>query len=240
MRIILCNDYEEMSRRASAVIVGQLTVKGNSVLGLATGSTPLGLYQKLINSYSRRTVDFSDCVTFNLDEYRGLQQSDPNSYHTFMKKNLFAHTNLRPENTHLPDGQASPESACAAYEEAVDRAGGIDIQILGIGNNGHVGFNEPADDFPVSTHVVELAEATRKANARFFNSFESVPKTAVTMGIGTIMKSRLIILLANGEGKAEILKQALYGPVTPNVPASILRFHHNVLVIVDREAACLI
>lgn len=240
MRVIFCDDYEEMSRKASAVIVGQLTSKGNSVLGLATGSTPLGLYQKLVNSYSRRTVDFSDCITFNLDEYGGLPPSDPNSYHSFMEKNLFSHINIRPENTHLPDGLATPETACAAYDGAIERAGGIDIQVLGIGYNGHIGFNEPADDFPVTTHVVELTENTRKANARFFNSLESVPKTAITMGIGTIMKSRQILLLANGEGKAGILKRALYGPVTPDVPASILRFHHNVLVIVDREAADLI
>lgn len=240
MRVIICDDYDEMSRKASAVIAGQLTTKGNSVLGLATGSTPIGLYQKLINSCAERTVDFSGCITFNLDEYRGLRPEDPNSYNAFMEKNFFSCVNIRPENTHLPDGLASPEAACAAYEEAIGRAGGIDIQILGIGNNGHIGFNEPASDFPVSTHVVELAEGTRRANARFFSSFDAVPKTAITMGIGTIMKSRLIILLANGGGKSGIMRQALHGPVTPDVPASILRFHHNVLVVVDREAASLI
>ena len=229
-----------MSRRASAVIVGQLTVKGNSVLGLATGSTPVGLYQKLINSYSRNAVDFSDCVTFNLDEYRDMSPSDTHSYHTFMRENLFDHINIRRENVHLPDGMAAPEIACDAYEAAIGQMGGIDIQVLGIGNNGHIGFNEPTGDFPVATHVVELTEMTRKANARFFSSLDAVPTSAITMGIGTIMKSRLIILLANGGGKAEIIKQALYGPVTPNVPASILRFHHNVLVIVDHEAAGLI
>ncbi len=223
------------------MIVGQLTTKGNSVLGLATGSTPLGLYQKLINAYSRHAVDFSECVTFNLDEYRDMAPSDPNSYHAFMRENLFDCVNFRRENVHLPDGMAPPELACAGYEVEIDRAGGIDIQVLGIGNNGHIGFNEPADDFPVTTHIVELTEMTRNANARFFGSrLESVPRSAITMGIGTIMKSRLIILLVNGAGKADIVRRALYGPVSPNVPASILRFHHNVLVIVDHEAASLI
>lgn len=222
------------------MIVGQLTVKGDSVLGLATGSTPVGLYRKLIDACSRRAVDFSNCVTFNLDEYRGLPPSDPNSYHAFMRENLFDHVNVRRENVHLPDGMIPPEDACAAYEASIEEAGGIDIQILGIGNNGHIGFNEPADAFPVTTHVVELAEETRRANARFFSSPDAVPKSAITMGIGAIMKSRLIILLANGREKAEIVRQAMSGPVTPRVPASILRFHHNVLVIVDHEAAGLI
>lgn len=240
MRVICCNDYEEMSRKAAAVIVGQLTVNCGSVLGLATGSTPIGLYQELIDAYNRRAVDFSECVTFNLDEYREIEPSDRNSYHSFMENNFFGRINVRPGNTHMPDGLAPADEACARYEEAIERARGIDIQVLGIGNNGHIGFNEPAADFPVKTHVVELAEETRKANARFFSSLDAVPKSAITMGIGTIMKSRLIILLANGAGKAEILRRALCGPVTPEVPASILRFHNNVLAVVDREASSLL
>lgn len=240
MRVTRCNDYEEMSWRAAALISGQLAVKENSVLGLATGSTPVGLYQKLVHAYSLRAVDFSGCVTFNLDEYRNMPSSDPNSYHAFMRANLFDHINIKSENVHLPDGMSHPEAACAAYEEAITQAGGIDMQILGIGNNGHIGFNEPADDFPAATHVVNLAEATRAANSRFFSSIDAVPRSAITMGIGTIMSSRLIVLLASGRDKAEILRQALFGPVTPSVPASILRFHHNVLVIVDHEAGSLI
>ena len=238
MKVIICKNYDDMSRRAASLLLAQLVTKPNSILGLATGSTPLGLYKELIEAYSRGEADFSSVISFNLDEYLGIPNTDPNSYFSFMQQNLFRHINLLKENTHLPNGMAAnAQEECKNYDLLIEKAGGVDLQILGIGHDGHIGFNEPGEAFPEGTHVETLTEETRAANARFFGSLDLVPTQAVTMGIGTIMKAHRIILMASGKDKASIIAQMVRGPITPRVPASILRFHQNTVVYLDELAA---
>ena len=238
MNILVRETYEKMSEAAATIFVSQVISKPDSIIGLATGSTPLGTYAGIIQRYQEGIVDFKAVRSFNLDEYKGIDKSNDQSYDYFMWENLFSKINICKDNVKIPNGKADNiQQECDAYDEMIDRAGGIDIQLLGIGVNGHIGFNEPADVFEPKTHVVELDKKTIQSNARFFSSIEEVPKFAVTMGIGTIMKAKKIVLIATGENKAEIMREVIYGKVTPQVPASILQFHNNVTIILDAEAA---
>ncbi|HIS56978.1 MAG TPA: glucosamine-6-phosphate deaminase [Candidatus Fimimorpha excrementavium] len=237
MKIYKTKDYDAMSRKAASVIAAQMTLKTDSVLGLATGSTPVGTYKQLIQWYQEGILDFSDITSVNLDEYRGLSPESDQSYRYFMNHNLFDHVNIKKECTYVPDGlEADSETACKKYDEIIEQVGGIDLQILGLGHNGHIGFNEPGEFFEKTTHCVDLAESTIEANKRFFEKEEDVPRQAYTMGIQTIMKAKMILLLVSGEGKAQILRDVICGPVTPKVPASILQMHPNVIVIADEAA----
>ena len=240
MKLLIEESYEDMSRRAADVIAEVVVEKPNCVLGLATGSTPIGLYADLVSDCKEGKISFKDVSTYNLDEYRGLAGDHDQSYRYFMNVNLFDHVDIDKAATHVPDGACEDaDAACAAYEEAIEAAGGVDIQLLGLGHNGHIGFNEPCDEFPKATHCVTLTESTIQANSRLFDSIDEVPREAYTMGIGTIMKAKKILVVANGEGKADIVRRAFFGPVTPEVPASILQFHSDVTVIVDAAAGAL-
>lgn len=237
MKIIEAADYGSMCRKAANLISAQVILYPDSVLGLATGSTPLGIYRQLIEWYEKGDVDFSGVRSVNLDEYCGLPPDHPQSYHRYMHDNFFDHINIRPQNIHIPDGLApDTEKACADYDRTIEALGGIDLQLLDIGNTGHIGFNEPDVSFDKTTHKIALKAETISANSRFFGSPEQVPKYAVTMGIKNIIQAKRILLAANGAGKAEILEKALFGPVTPAVPASILQLHPDVTVIADRAA----
>ena len=237
MKLFKATDYQDLSRKAADLLAAQVLLKPDCVLGLATGSTPIGAYQELVRKYEAGALDFSQVTTFNLDEYRGLTPSDPQSYAYFMHQNLFDHVNLRPGSTHLPDGlNPDPAAESARYEAAIRAAGGVDLQLLGMGHNGHIGFNEPCSEFPLDTHSVDLAESTIRANTRFFDSSDQVPRQAYTMGIGTILRARRILIVVSGADKAEILKQAFYGPVTPQVPASVLQLHPDVTLVADTDA----
>ena len=241
MKIIRAKDYKDMSRKAANIISAQVILKPDSVLGLATGSSPIGIYKQLVKWYKKGDVDFSEVTTVNLDEYAGLPGDNDQSYRYFMNQNLFDHINIDKANTNVPDGTAADLHAeCERYEQVVASMGGVDIQLLGIGNNGHIAFNEPCDEFPEKTHVVDLTQNTIEANARFFQSMDEVPKQAITMGIGTIMKAKKIVLLANGPKKAQTIYDTVYGPITPKVPASILRLHPDVTIFVDEEAGALL
>ena len=241
MKIIVAKDYAEMSRKAASIIAAQLIQKPDCVLGLATGGTPVGTYEKLVEWYNQGDLDFSQVTTVNLDEYRGLPRSNDQSYWYFMHDNLFNHVNVRPDAVNVPNGEnPDAEAACAEYEEIIKSVGGIDLQLLGIGHDGHIGFNEPADHFAVTTQCVDLTEETIEANKRFFASKDDVPRQAYTMGIGTIMKARKVLLIANGTGKAEIVKKSFFGPVCPQVPASILQLHPDFTLVIDEEAASLL
>lgn len=236
MRVIKAENYNEVSERAAAMIASQVILKPDCVLGLATGSTPTGTYKKLIQWYNEGKLDFSEVTSMNLDEYIGLDGSNGQSYRYFMNHNLFEHININIARTFVPDGMAkNGEEACRLYDERIEKAGGIDLQLLGIGNNGHIGFNEPSDCFLEGTHIVELEESTIAANARFFRSGEEVPKAAITMGMGGIMRAKKVLLIANGEKKAAIIKKALGGPVTPQIPASILQLHPDCTIIYSEE-----
>ncbi|MGI6345387.1 MAG: glucosamine-6-phosphate deaminase [Bacillota bacterium] len=237
MQLITTKDYQDMSRIAANIIAAQITLHPRSVLGLATGSTPLGIYQQLVQRHQAGDIDFAQIRSVNLDEYCGLAPDHPNSYHYYMWENLFRHVNVKPENVHIPDGLAEDVAAeCARYERLIEGLGGIDLQLLGLGENGHIGFNEPAESFTTVTHQVELDEQTIVSNSRLFASVDEVPRSAITMGIKAIMQARKVILVVNGVRKAAILKKALYGPVTPRVPASILQLHPDVTVVADAEA----
>ncbi len=241
MKIFVAKDYQGMSRLAANIIAAQVVMKQDSVLGLATGSTPIGIYDRLIELYQEGDLDFSKVSSFNLDEYCGLSPDHDQSYRYFMDKHLFESVNIRREETHVPDGLTEDmEQEGLKYDKLVETYGGIDLQLLGIGNTGHIGFNEPEEFFPKETHKVKLAQRTIDANARFFNSADDVPKYAITMGMQTIMNSKKILLVANGEGKAGILYEACFGPVTPKVPASILQLHPDVVVVADEAAASVI
>ena len=232
MNIIHVSSYEELSRKAADLIAAQILLKPDCVLGLATGSTPIGAYQNLVKKYQQGDLDFSKLTTFNLDEYLGLTGEHPQSYRYFMNDNLFNHVNVRPECTHVPDGcAADPKAFGLAYDKAIADMGGIDLQLLGIGNNGHIAFNEPADIFVSETHTVTLKQSTIEANKRFFNSIDEVPTQAITMGMGSIMKAKKVLLIADGPAKKEAIEKAFYGPITPEVPASILQLHPDLTVI---------
>ena len=237
MKFIVTENYEAMSRKAAAILAAKVVEKPDCVLGLATGSTPIGTYQNLINWYKSGDLDFSQVKSVNLDEYVGLAPTHDQSYRYFMNTNLFNHINIDPSNTNVPNGLAEdPETACEQYDEIIRSMNGVDIQVLGMGHNGHIAFNEPADHFPMGTHVVDLQESTINANARFFASADEVPRKAMTMGIGSIMAAKQILVVVNGEAKADIVKEAFTGPITPMVPASILQLHPNVIVVGDKAA----
>lgn len=241
MTIYSTADYEELSRKAANLIAAQVTLKPESVLGLATGSTPVGTYKQLIAKYESGDLDFSKVTSVNLDEYKGLNGEHDQSYRYFMNTNLFNHVNIRKEYTYVPNGlEEDGEKECARYNSVITSVGGIDLQLLGIGGNGHIGFNEPDDVFVKGTHLVTLTEETRQANARFFSSIDEVPTHAYTMGIQNIMSAKKILLLANGESKAKALYDSFFGPITPSVPASILQLHGDVTVIADEAALSLI
>ena len=239
MKIIRAKDYADMSRKAANIISAQVIMKPNCVLGLATGGTPVGAYAQLVDWYNKGDIDFSEVTTVNLDEYRGLPREHPESYWSFMHKNLFDLVNIRPEAIHLPDGTNMDSAAeCAHYDEIIRQLGGVDLQLLGIGHDGHIGFNEPGAAFELGTHCVNLTPATIEANKRFFDGdVNQVPKQAYTMGIKTIMQARKVLMVANGAGKADIVKKAFFGPVTPEVPASILQMHPDFTLVLDAEAA---
>ncbi|MBU4331786.1 glucosamine-6-phosphate deaminase [Patescibacteria group bacterium] len=268
MKVIICEDYMKMSKKAAEVFTGQIKEKPDSVLGFATGSTPAGLYQELIKACERGEVDFSQITSFNLDEYYKISPDNEQSYHYFMREQLFDHINIKSKNIHMPSimmgarapiqpqggaGALAPTQApvpdgetkdikqfCTDYEEAIIQAGGIDLQVLGIGKNGHIAFNEPGSSSNSRTRLVDLTQDTINANSRFFDKIDEVPKQAITMGLATIMECKKIIMLANGSSKAEAMVKALEGSVTEEVPASILQKHSEVIFIMDKEAGGLL
>lgn len=237
MRIIRAKDYEDMSRKAAAIIASQVIMKPDCVLGLATGSTPIGAYENLVNWYQKGDLDFSGVTTVNLDEYKGLTRDNDQSYYYFMNEHLFSKVNVDPKRTFLPDG-TEPDSAkaCEDYNHVIESVGGVDLQLLGLGHNGHIGFNEPSDIFKAKTHCVDLTETTIQANKRFFASIDDVPRQAYTMGIQTIMQARKILVVVSGAEKAAIVKEAFFGPITPKVQASVLQLHHDVILVADEAA----
>lgn len=238
MRIYVTEDYASMSRKAAAIIAAQVVSKPDSVLGLATGSTPIGAYKQLVEWHRQGDLSFTEVTTVNLDEYKGLPPTHDQSYRYFMNDNLFNHVDVCKDCTFVPDGLAADaEAECAAYDEKVKALGYADIQLLGIGHNGHIGFNEPDESFIVPTHVVDLTESTIKANARFFASADEVPRQALTMGIGVIMNARRVLVVASGADKADAVYGMVKGPVRPGMPASILQLHPDVTVVVDKAAA---
>ena len=238
MRIIRTENYEELSRRAADQIAAQILVKPDCVLGLATGSTPEGTYRELVDRYETGILDFSQVSSVNLDEYKGLSGDNDQSYRYFMNHHLFDHVNIDKTRTHVPNGlEPDSDKACADYDAQIRAMGGVDLQLLGIGGNGHIGFNEPNEAFELGTHCVDLKEETIEANKRFFDgNADLVPKQAYTMGIKTIMQARKVLMVANGKGKADIVKKAFFGPVTPEVPASILQMHPDFILVGDEEA----
>lgn len=237
MRIYKGKDYADMSRKAANIISAQVIMKPGCVLGLATGSTPIGLYQQLVAWYEKGDLDFSEVRTVNLDEYKGLSRENDQSYYYFMHHNLFDHVNLPAENSHLPNGmEPDSDKECRRYSELIRSMGGVDLQLLGIGHNGHIGFNEPGDAFDNDVHCVNLTQSTIEANKRFFASADDVPKQAYTMGIKTIMQAKKILIVASGEDKADIVRDAFFGPITPKVPASVLQLHNDVTLVADEAA----
>jgi len=237
-RVIVAKDPAQVGALAADIFEAQIQTKPACVIGLATGSTPLPLYAELAKREKEGRIDFSRVRSANLDEYKGLAPDHPQSYRRFMQENLFDHISIRPENTIVPDGLAEDVDAmCKAYEEKIEQWGGVDLQLLGIGHDGHIGFNEPEDTFPGITHEVKLTDMTIDANKRFFDSIDDVPKAAFTMGIGTIMAAKKIVMVVTGADKAQIVYDAFMGPVTPQVPASVLQFHHDITLICDKAAA---
>ena len=237
MKIYKAKDYKDMSRKAANIISAQMIMKPNCVLGLATGSTPIGTYDQLVEWYNKGDLDFSEVTTVNLDEYKGLPRTNDQSYYYFMHQHLFDRVNIDPERTNVPNGmEPDAEKECGRYEELIRSLGGVDLQLLGLGHNGHIGFNEPGEAFEKETHCVDLTESTFEANKRFFASADDVPKQAYTMGIKTIMQAKKILIVVNGENKADIVERAFFGPVTPEVPASILQLHNDVTLVGDEAA----
>ncbi|WP_313582294.1 glucosamine-6-phosphate deaminase [Lacrimispora sp.] len=237
MKLYRAKDYNDMSRKAANIISAQIIMKPSCVLGLATGSSPIGTYKQLIEWYNKGDLDFSKVKTANLDEYKGLTRDNDQSYYYFMRENLFRHVNIDEANTNIPNGmEADANKEAARYEEIIKDLGGVDLQLLGLGHNGHIGFNEPSDIFPKDTHIVDLQESTIEANKRFFASIDEVPRQAYTMGIGTIMRARKILLIVSGAEKADILHDVICGPVTSKVPASILQLHPDVTIVADEAA----
>ncbi len=240
IKIVRARDYKDMSRKAANIISAQVILKPDCVLGLATGDSPIGTYQQLIDWYNKGDVDFSQVRTYNLDEYYGIADDDPQSYHYFMNKYFFSQVNIDPANVHVPAGSNTDiEDACSSFDKMVAEAGFCDLQLLGIGRNGHIGFNEPDDVFSKGTHCVDLTESTIEANSRLFEREEDVPRRAYTMGVQTIMNARSILVVANGDKKAQAVYDMCFGPVTPKCPASILQLHTNVTVVADEEALAL-
>ena len=241
MRIYVTEDYNAMSRRVASILAAQVMLKPDCVLGLATGSTPVGAYKQLVEWYKKGDLDFAQVRSINLDEYVGLAPTHDQSYRYFMQHNLFDHVNIVPANTNVPNGLAEDAAEeCRRYNEVIHTLGPIDLQLLGMGHNGHIGFNEPADAFELETHVVDLTDTTIQANARFFASADEVPRQAMTMGIQTIMQAKKVLVAVSGKDKAEIVKKAFTGPVTPNVTASILQMHPDVILVGDKAALSLL
>ena len=241
MRIYRAKDYYDMSRKAANIISAQVIMKPDCVLGLATGSTPVGTYAQLVEWYKKGDLDFSEVKTVNLDEYKGVDQSNDQSYFYFMAEHLFDKVNIDFQNVNIPNGmETDADKECARYEAKIKALGGVDLQLLGIGHNGHIGFNEPNGQFDRTTHCVNLTQSTIEANKRFFASEEDVPRQAYTMGIKTIMQANKILMVASGEDKAEIVKRAFFGPITPEVPASVLQLHNDVTLVGDEAALSLI
>lgn len=237
MKVVVVANFDSMSAEVAKIVYGQISKKPHSVLGLATGSSPLGVY-KLLVEYHKMGTDFSKVTTFNLDEYVGLRPDHPQSYRWYMEENFFSKVNIKKEQTFIPNGVAEDlEAECLRYEDLIKQAGGIDLQLLGIGSNGHIGFNEPGSEFGTITRVVDLAESTVKDNSRFFESIDEVPTQAISMGIKTIMQAKEIILMASGGSKADAIYAAVYGPVTTEVPASVLQLHPAATLVVDQAAA---
>lgn len=237
MTIYKVKDYEEMSRKAAAIIAAQVIAKPNCILGLATGSSPVGTYQNLIKAYENGDLDFSNVTSINLDEYKGLSPENDQSYRYFMNTNLFDHINIDKNNTYVPNGlEPDSEKACGEYNELIANCAGIDLQLLGLGPNGHIGFNEPDSVFIAGTHCVDLTESTIEANKRFFESADDVPRQAYTMGIQNIMSAKKIVVVVSGANKAESLAKAINGPIDPQVPASILQLHNDVIIVADEAA----
>jgi len=238
IKVQIAKDYDELSKKAAEIIADSIRKKPNLILGLATGGTPVGCYRELIRMHREEGLDFSRVATFNLDEYLGLPPTHPQSYRYFMDENLFRHVNIKMENTHVLNGMSKdPQKTCKEFEKAITKSGGIDFQLLGIGANGHIAFNEPGSSFESRTRVVNISEQTIKDNARFFKSIDEVPRQALSMGIGTIMEAKKIALLATGMGKAEVIAKSVEGPITINVPASVLQRHPDCTFIIDKEAA---
>lgn len=237
MRIIKAKDYKDMSRKAANIISAQVVMTPKCVLGLATGSTPIGTYEQLVEWYKKGDLDFSEVTSVNLDEYKGLSPENDQSYRYFMNHHLFDNINIRKERTFVPNGlEEDSAKACNSYNQIIQDVGGIDLQLLGLGNNGHIGFNEPCEYFEKETHCVNLTQSTIEANKRFFEKIEDVPTQAYTMGIRTIMQAKKILVVVSGAGKAEILEKVINGPVTPMVPASILQMHNDVTIVADEAA----
>ena len=237
--MIICKakDYDELGRKAANIIAAQIIMKPDCVLGLATGSSPISTYKQLIEKYENGDLDFSNVTSVNLDEYKGLSPENDQSYRYFMNANLFDHVNIDKARTFVPNGlEPDADKACKEYEEIIAQTGGVDLQLLGLGHNGHIGFNEPADSFARYTNCVNLTERTIEANTRFFASEADVPRQAYTMGIGTIMRAKKIVVVVTGEDKADILQKVVCGPVTPQVPASILQLHPDVTIVADEAA----
>ncbi len=236
--IFVTEDYESMSKKAANMVAGQMNLKTDSVLGLATGSTPEGMYRELVTLYKNNDIDFSEITSFNLDEYYQLSPENDQSYAYYMDKHLFHHVNMKAEAIYIPSGMAEDiEGVCSDYDRLIEEHNNIDIQVLGIGTNGHIGFNEPDVKFEAGTHLVELDQETIEANSRFFACIEDVPKKAISMGIRNIMHAKKLILIANGQSKAEVLYKMLFGPVTPNIPASVIQLHNDATLILEKEAA---
>ena len=241
MVIYKAKNYQDMSRKAANIISAQIIMKPDCVLGLATGSSPVGTYKQLIEWYNKGDLDFSKVTSINLDEYKGLSPENDQSYRYFMNYNLFNHVNIDKSRTFVPDGlESDSQKACDTYNEIIRQQGGIDLQLLGLGHNGHIGFNEPCDHFPKETHCVDLTASTIDANKRFFEKEEDVPRQAYTMGIQTIMQAKKVLLVASGADKADALAKTIEGPVTPEVPASILQFHPDVTIVADEAALSLV
>ena len=240
MRIYQTDGYRDMSRKTANIISAQIILKPDCVLGLATGSTPVVTYDQLVEWYQKGDLDFSEVRTVNLDEYKGLDHENDQSYYYFMHRHLFDRVNIRPENIHIPNGKAESDAEeCEAYDRLIRQLGGIDLQLLGLGHNGHIGFNEPSDTFTRTTHLVDLQLSTIEANKRFFSSIDLVPRQAYTMGIGTILQAKKILIAVSGKDKAEIVRRAFFGPVTASVPASILQLHPDVTLVADEDALSL-
>lgn len=238
MNLFTFDSDDKLNEAAANIIIGQIQTTPRAVLGLATGGTPVGIYKQILNDYHRGMISFKNVTTFNLDEYVGLPINHPESYHTYMNSHLFEHIDLPPSQCYIPDGNAAdPAEECRRYDQLIEMIGQIDLQLLGLGHNGHIGFNEPAHALIRGTHVVELAEETREANARYFATLDDVPNKALTMGVGTILKAKKILLVVKGADKSDIVQRALQGPITTDCPASLLQTHPNLIVLLDKSAA---
>ncbi|MBP7236580.1 MAG: glucosamine-6-phosphate deaminase [Petrotogaceae bacterium] len=238
MKILVCKDYEELSLKSAEIIVNQINQKKDSVLGLATGGTPVGMYKELVKSYREGKVDFGKVITFNLDEYYGVDHENINSYHYYMNTNFFDHVNVERKNINIPNGMSKDiEKECREYDEKIQNMGGIDLQVLGVGLNGHIGFNEPAKELMSGTHITDLTKETINANARFFEDISQVPTRAITMGMATILRSKKIVVLINGKNKSKIFEKITGKKITTQIPATLLQLHPDVTIVVDEQAA---